>query len=37
MQNQSSTGHIDYPCERLQTLTPRGSGVKVRRITQQKI
>ena len=37
MQNQSGAGHIDYPCERLQTLTPRGSGVKVRHITRQKI
>ena len=28
MQNQSGAGHVDYPCERLQTLTPRSSGVK---------
>ena len=37
MQNQSGAGHIDYLYERLRTLTPRGSGVKVQRITRQKI
>ena len=37
MQNQSGAGHVDHPCRSLQTLTPRGSVVKVRHITGQKI
>jgi hypothetical protein len=37
MQNQSGASHVDDPCERLQTLTPRGGGVKASHITRQKI